>query len=188
MLDQDGREVTTKNRKRFLTWFFPIGLEIEVVVRDWVTYLKQELLFGPNDPLFPKTKMGQDGNQNVAAIGLTRECWSTAQPIRKIFAEAFKANGLPVPNPHCFRDILTRLGMQRAQNAEQMKAWSQNLGHENMGTTWNSYGKVAPERQAELMKQVVATEFGEAGVDPLSSDPNPEIIRQVLDYFERQAG
>lgn len=184
-LDQDGREVRTKNRKRFISWFFPVGTEIEEVVENWVRYLEEELLFGPNDPLFPKTMLGQDGNKNFAAIGLTRECWSSAQPIRKILANAFAASGLPVPNPHCFRDMLTRFGMQRIQTAEQMKAWSQNLGHENMGTTWSSYGKVTSDRQARIMRQM--TDVMPTESKRLSGAPSREMIREVLDYLDKKA-
>ncbi len=37
---------------------------------------------------------------------------------------------------------------------EEFKAWSQNLGHETVLTTFSSYGEVARERQAKLMRQL----------------------------------
>jgi hypothetical protein len=37
--------------------------------------------------------------------------------------------------------------------AEQLTAWSQNLGHEDVLTTFTSYGAVAPHRQAEIMRE-----------------------------------
>ncbi len=39
-------------------------------------------------------------------------------------------------------------------NAEQFKAWSQNLGHEGVLTTFYSYGEVQDYRQAELFKEL----------------------------------
>ena len=35
---------------------------------------------------------------------------------------------------------------------EEFKAWSQNLGHEQVLTTFSSYGQVAQDRQAELIR------------------------------------
>jgi hypothetical protein len=34
---------------------------------------------------------------------------------------------------------------------EQIKAWSQNLGHENIATTLTSYGKIDPHRQGDVI-------------------------------------
>ena len=33
----------------------------------------------------------------------------------------------------------------------QMKAWSQNMGHEHLDTTYNSYGQLNPNAQREAM-------------------------------------
>jgi hypothetical protein len=35
-----------------------------------------------------------------------------------------------------------------------MKAWSQTFGHEDVLTTFRSYGTVAPERQAQLIRNL----------------------------------
>jgi len=35
-----------------------------------------------------------------------------------------------------------------------MKAWSQNLGHEDVLTTFRSYGSVASTRQAEIIRNL----------------------------------
>jgi integrase/recombinase XerD len=90
------------------------------------------------------------------AVGLRREHWSTASPIRGIFRQAFKVAGLPYYNPHSFRTTLAQLGETRCQTPEQFKAWSQNLGHEGVLTTFYSYGSVAPRRQGEIIKDLSA--------------------------------
>ena len=42
--------------------------------------------------------------------------------------------------------------MQTAcRTPEQIKAWSQNLGHENIATTLTSYGKIDPHRQGDVI-------------------------------------
>ena len=38
------------------------------------------------------------------------------------------------------------------QTPEDFKAWSQNLGHEGVLTTFYSYGTVAPRRQGDIIK------------------------------------
>ena len=64
--------------------------------------------------------------------------------------------GLPYFNPHSFRKTLARLGQQRCRTPEEMKAWSQNLGHEQVLTTLTSYGAVDRHRQAEIMRDLAS--------------------------------
>jgi integrase len=101
-IDQDAREVQTKFSKSFVTTFFPVGDDIRVAVADWVVYLRTEKLWGLNDPLFPKTKVAIGDNRLFVAVGLDRQHWSNAGPIRTIFKEAFAAAGLPYFNPTVF--------------------------------------------------------------------------------------
>jgi len=44
-----------------------------------------------------------------------------------------------------------RLGEKICHTPEDFKAWSQNLGHEGVMTTFNSYGNVPDHRQGELI-------------------------------------
>jgi integrase len=152
VVHQDAREVNTKAAKTFSTWFFPIGGDALAIFTEWHRYLRDNLLFGDDDPLFPKTQIGISAAGGFQAIGLAREGWTNTAPIRDIFKAAFKSAGLPYFHPHLFRHTLTRLGQQICSTPEEFKAWSQNLGHENIMTTFTSYGSVAAHRQAELIK------------------------------------
>lgn len=58
----------------------------------------------------------------------------------------------PYFNPHSFRKTLALLGGQRCNTPEEYKAWSQNLGHEQVLTTFLSYGDVSYNRQAEIIR------------------------------------
>ena len=151
---QDAREVNTKFSKTFTTYFFPVGDDMLQIVRDWVLYLKDEQLWGNDDPLFPKTEVTQGDNHTFQALGIKKEHWSTASPIRKVFKEAFEAAGLPYFNPHSFRKTLVGLGERVCQTPEEFKSWSQNMGHEGVLTTFYSYGEVQPGRQAEIIQQL----------------------------------
>jgi integrase len=151
-LDQDARHVKTKFSKSFTTWFFPAGDDIRQIVVEWVNYLLREKLCGLDDPLFPATKIVVGVTRHFEASGLDRKHWSSAGPIRAIFRDAFAAAGLPYFNPHSFRKTLALLGGQICKTPEEYKAWSQNLGHENVLTTFSSYGDVARHRQAEIIR------------------------------------
>ncbi len=147
---QDAREVRTKNRKTFPTWFFPVGEDKRRIIEEWIEVLRIDCLFGPDDPLFPATEMGLvDGK--FAAVGISRAHWKNANAIRRIFKEAFAAVGLPYFNPHTFRNTLAQLGEQVCRTPEEFKAWSQNLGHERVLTTFMSYGDVTPSRQGSII-------------------------------------
>jgi integrase len=149
---QDAREVKTKFSKSFDTHFFPVGDDVKRIVDSWISFLKEEKMWGNDDPLFPATEIKLDADQQFAVSGLARRNWSSASPVRTIFREAFQRAGLPYFNPHSFRNTLVRLGQGLCKSPEEFKAWSQNLGHEKVLTTFLSYGAVAGDRQGEILR------------------------------------
>lgn len=151
---QDAREVETKFSKSFTTFFFPVGDDLRQIVEDWIQHLRRHKLWGNDDPIFPATLIEVGESRQFEAAGLARKHWSTASPIRSIFKEAFTTAGLPYFNPHSFRSTLVQLGQTLCRDPEQFKAWSQNLGHEGVLTTFLSYGSVAQHRQGQLMQEL----------------------------------
>lgn len=169
---QDARQVLTKFSKTFTTYFFPVGANVLQIFEDWVGYLREEKLWGNEDPLFPTTEIGIGANRQFEAIGLKRETWKTASPIRTIFKEAFINAGLPYFNPHSFRNTLVQLGEKVCLTLETFKAWSQNLGHEKVLTTFSCYGEVPVQRQGELIHSL--------GIKPSSLEPNLAELAKAL--------
>jgi integrase len=157
-LVQDAREVKTKFSKTFTTYFFPVNEDVRAIVAQWVNYLLTEKLWGPDDPLFPATQVVLGETHQFEACGLARTHWSNAGPIRAIFREAFVRAGIPYANPHSFRATLAGLGEKRCKTPEEFKAWSQNMGHEGVLTTFTSYGEVCRERQAHIIRSLATTE------------------------------
>lgn len=164
---QDAREVQTKFSKTFTTTFFPIGNDIREIVEDWIEFLTRDKLWGPDDPLFPATRVDIGANRLFEAVGLGRKHWSDAGPIRKVFKEAFERAGLPYFNPHSFRNTLAVLGGKLCRSPEQFKAWSQNLGHEKVMTTFLSYGQVAASRQVEIIRGLAGSKANSPELDDL---------------------
>jgi integrase len=162
----DAREVDSKFSKSFKTWFFPVGEHPRQMVEDWLMELNNGLCWGPDDPLFPSTEIGIGKAGGFQPIGVKRAFWSSAQPIRTIFKQACSNAGFPYFNPHSFRNTLAQLGEQVCRTPEAFKAWSQNLGHEHVLTTLNSYGAVPAQRQAAIIR----------GLAVERDDPPAEVI------------
>ncbi len=178
-LFQDAREVNTKYSKTFTTTFFPVGDEILRILVDWVTYLKDDLLYGNDDPLFPKTNIIQGENRVFEPSGFKKEHWSTASSIRKIFREAFECAGLDYFNPHSFRSTLAMLGEKLCKSPEDFKAWSQNLGHEGVLTTFYCYGEVQPLRQVEIINRLNSSrETTELNADEIANVVFQRLLEQ----------
>jgi integrase len=161
MVFQDPRAVRTKGSKGIWTWFFPVGAFAPEVVADWVRELRADHAWGDDDPLFPATLVGLNDERQFSAIGISRACWSNAEPIRKVFRRAFEGAGMPYFNPHSFRKTLARLGERLCKTPEDFKAWSQNLGHEHVSTTLSSYGAVPRHRQGEIILGLGQQDEGE---------------------------
>ena len=179
-VNQDPREVQTKFSKTFTTTFFPVGDEIRPIVAEWVAFLKQEMLWGNDDPLFPTTRMALGDSRQFEAVGLDRAHWRTATPIRTIFRDAFISAGLPYFNPHSFRNTLVRLGEAVCQTPEEFKAWSQNLGHDKVLTTFLSYGQVESARQREIIRGLATPQ--------LVMQPNVSALAKALAREMREGG
>ena len=185
---QDAREVRTKRGKTITTYFFPVGQDMERLFADWYRYLERVLLFGPDDPLFPATKVALDANNQFHAAGLSRDHWKTASPIRRIFREAFIGAGLSYYHPHSFRKTLTLFGERVCRSTEEFKAWSQNLGHEKVLTTFTSYGTLPLSRQEKLIgdlrndNRLFSEDFG--SVDGKAVEQAISVLQRVKHNFE----
>jgi integrase len=148
----DARTVKTKGAKTFVSILFPVGDQFVTILADYVSRLRADLLFGPDDPLFPAPEMGHAVDRGFCVVGLSRRHWKNASPIRRIVRNAFEAAAFDYPNPHSVRKALARFGEQKVRTPEEWKAWSQNLGHENEMTTFRGYGQIPLQRQTEIIR------------------------------------
>jgi integrase len=177
---QDARQVRTKFSKSFATFIFPVGEDIFAIFADWVAFLQKERLWGLDDPLFPATRRALGANGHFEAAGLDRKCWANATPIRTIFRAAFEGAGLQYFNPHSFRKTLALFGQEVCQTPEEFKAWSQNLGHENVMTTFSSYGQVSDRRQAEIIRSLAR--------EKPDGDADGALVQEIAKLVARHKG
>jgi integrase len=174
-----GDGVRTKNAKTMRTTFFPVGADIEAIVCEWIAHLKGHRLWGPDDPLFPAARIDLGENGHFENAGLARQHWKDAAAIRRIFKDAFEGAGLPYFNPHSFRKTLASLGERICTTPEAFKAWSQNLGHSHVLTTFTNYGAVAQHRQDEILAELASKP---------GTSPGSVAIPDRLERIERLLG
>ncbi len=159
-VDQDPKfGVKTKFSKRILTTFFPIEYQDAVkYFLDWYKYLEREKGFQPKDPIFPQGII-ENGEENISYRN-TGEVepifWSSSSSVRKIFQKRFLDAEVPYYHPHTFRHLVVKEFAKTRLTEEEKKAISQNLGHENTGTTFGSYGygHIEEERQIDIVKNI----------------------------------
>lgn len=108
---------------------------------------------GSSRPRLSEYRDGLNDKSEFVPAGLVRRGWTTTSPMRDVFRRAFETAGLPYYNPHSFRDMIVHHAMSLGLTIEQMKAWSQNLGHQDVLTTLTSYGSIPPHRQGEIIRQ-----------------------------------
>jgi integrase/recombinase XerD len=65
-------------------------------------------------------------------------------------------------------------------DAEQFKAWSQNLGHEYCLTTFVSYGQLPAFRQAEIMRELAKPK------PTLDTEDAAAMLRKLAEQWERK--
>ena len=160
VLEQDPKlGVRTKFSKRITSTAFPIKYKEPLKhVLEWVRYLKEEKEFGSDDPLFPATKL-ENGEENISYqnTGTVKPCfWKDSSSARRVFEKRFKEAGVTYYHPHSLRHLLVKELTRVRLTEEEKKAVSQNFGHEDVGTTFGSYGYgvIAEDKQVELVKNI----------------------------------
>ncbi len=152
-VDQPSDEVRTKFGKNISTWLFPVGDQILDEVRDWYRYLTRQKCWGPEAPLLPSTKIIADKASGFCVDGIASKAWRSAAQVRRIVKESFIAAGLKSTTPHRFRNMLVNLGYELCgTDAAALKAWSQNLGHEDLMTTLTNYGDISHYAQKSILR------------------------------------
>lgn len=181
LIDQNpGDGVQTKNSKRILTTFFPIGWsEPERYFMEWYDSLQSKGA-KPDDPIFPSTLKGFSDKSEYSKTLVSDDFWSSSGGARKIFEKRCINAGLPYFNPHSFRHLIVSMMSKTRLTEEEKRAISMNLGHENVGTTFGSYGygSMSGEDAVKIVQKIVSGQDGEAGAK--LSDQERAILEKLL--------
>lgn len=185
VIDQNpSRGVETKFSKQIQTTLFKIDDELVKCVVDWYTYLVEVKKFSLHDPLFPATKIGHVSKNHSAfeAKGVSNDFWADAGPVRRIFKERAKQTNTPYFTPHKFRHFILNESLKHVSSMEQLKAISQNLGHEQMATTFYGYGLIDDSRVSELIQEI---NFSGLPQDKSQEEQAKKIAQIVLEQMNK---
>ena len=106
LVRQEPDRVDTKFSKSINTYFFPLGDDLQEIVTRWIEELRTEHLFGPNDPVFPKTRMSVRRRQVVLCDGDRARALERRIAGKSDISAGLRDAGLPYFPPHSFRHTL----------------------------------------------------------------------------------
>ncbi len=148
---QYGGEVDTKNGKTINSWFPPLNPMYRDELERWYRYLVDELLFGPDDALFPKAARTIDPEGGFKYDTLSRDPFAQSGPICATIKTAFENVQMHPFTPHAFRTMLVMHYDEISPNRRTFKALSMNIGHSSEKTTMSAYMPVSEDAQRELV-------------------------------------
>jgi integrase/recombinase XerD len=177
-VSQDPRKgVQTKFSKYVPSVLMRFDSKLLGYVVEWVKHLKEKG-YGSEDPLFPRSKLYRE-NDNLsfqAAREVERAFWRETGGIRAIFKRRANEAGLRYYPPHTFRHLCVALALRHCRTGEEIKAVSQNFGHEHIATTLSSYANYSPSALTEILGHI---DFAR---EPSQGDgAKIERIRKILD-------
>lgn len=155
-IEQNPRKgVDTKFSKYIPSTLFNFNDTLLDYIRNWVKHLKAKG-FGSQDPLFPRSKAEQ-GENNLSfeqAKEVEPVYWQGTGRIREIFKKCSKEAELPYYPPHTFRHLAVDLAFKHCKTGDQIKAISQNFGHEHIATTLSAYANYPQDRLSEIINSI----------------------------------
>jgi integrase len=142
--------IRTKFSKKFKTFLFPFSSDLMIIVANWHKLLI-ESSYGLNDPLFPKAKQEILGCSFIESTEITKEHLCSSR-MRAIIKSVFQKTALPYYKPHSFRHACIARAMDLAEDAQDIKAISQNIGHESIFHVMTRYAQL-PEKTLKAIIQ-----------------------------------
>jgi len=152
IIQNPRKGVETKFAKLIPTTLLQFDENMLKSVIDWAKHLKVKG-FGSQHPLFPRSKLDQ-GNDHMTfepSNEVEPVFWQGTGRMREIFKKRSHDAELPYFPPHTFRHLAITLALKACKNGEEIKAISQNFGHEQIATTLCTYGNYPPPRLTEII-------------------------------------
>lgn len=180
-------DVKTKFSKRITTVLFPLPDEMPMTYfLEWFNYLEKERHFAAHDPIFPAAKL-ERSDESISFSNSEKVeplFWSDATSARKIFEKRFKQAGVHYYHPHTLRHLIVGQFIKTRLTEEEKKAISQNLGHENVGTTFGSYGygQIAEDRQIDIVRSIkLSSPDSQKAINTMSDDEMKRLAKYLGD-------
>lgn len=162
--------IKTKRDKYIVTRFMefnPIYLE---TVIQWHKFLVDKHHFKEKHPLFPRIKSERNGDFTI-----TQKPIGGPNEVANIYAEICKAAKIDTYHPHCFRHYAIFKALEYIRTGTQLRALSQNVGHEDLSTILEQYAKMKPE----VYSKVIGLMFEHQTNKDLQNYTNAELIEEL---------
>ena len=150
----DGTD--TKFGKVIYSKIFNFDSDLLSYFLEWVKYLKRKG-YKPEDPLFPssKTRRLEGFTSFQESTEVEPVFWKNTENVRKIFRSHCRVITKEYYSPHRFRDAVIYLALQYCVNGKEIKAVSQNFGHEHVATIISTYAQLSPELQLDVLDKLI---------------------------------
>lgn len=170
--------VQTKFSKTIRSYLFLFDEAMTEYFLDWYNYLKAEKLFGNTDPIFPRNKVeNAENSMSFISNEVEPKFWQSATSIRDVFKQRFEHAGIKYFSPHTFRHLAILTALSKCKNGHEIKAISQNFGHENVSTTLTTYGTL---NQTQMSETISGMNFSK------DSKPDTEIMQKIKALIEQE--
>lgn len=155
LIEEDGvyfiyvspKDMTVKFGKTRQVNFLPLPKDIIQNVIGWRDHLLS-IGFKETSPLFPRID-NRFAETNLLEQAIQCEGIKSGTTIQNIFRKAFERAGYEYIKPHSFRKTLARYA--ETQSPAFLNAVRQNLGHNSIDTTLNSYGQLSQPEQRRII-------------------------------------
>ena len=171
--------VKTKFSKHIKSVLFKFDDDMLCYFLGWIRYLKTEKLFGNSDPIFPKNLVqNAEDAKSFFSNSVEPKFWQSVTSMREIFKQRFEFAGVEYFPPHAFRHLAVITAVAKCKNGHEIKAVSQNFGHEDVGTTMTTYGTLTNTQMNGLI----------SNMNFLASDTDnqADIIAKFQDFLKQQ--
>lgn len=149
--------VKTKFTKHITSKIFNFDDALVKNVQEWYKTLKLKG-FKLTDPFFPQSKPRKiEGNLSfIPSVEVTPLFWNSGSVVWRIFYDRAKKANMAYYPPHRYRDLAIRLALSKAKSGDEIKAISQNFGHEYVATTFSSYANYQPDQLMQKLNKIDA--------------------------------
>lgn len=179
-INQDPKlGVKTKFSKTIRSVLFKFDDKMLEYFLEWYRHLKTEKLFGNADPIFPKNKIeNAENSKTFISNSVEPKFWQSVTSMRDIFKQRFENAEIEYFPPHSFRHLAVITAISKCKNGHEIKAISQNFGHENVGTTMTTYGTLTNTQMNSII----------AGMDFLESNNNnqADLFIKFQEFLKQQ--
>ncbi len=142
-LPQEG--MRTKNNKSAETILLPVE-PLVVIVKDWDQLVRKE--FRPTDLWYPN--LSTDGLRWSSNLGLSQS-ESRRKSFRRGLQKLCARVNIEYRSSHKIRRGHGVFAVKHAKNYEEFQAYCQNMGHEDPGTTYRFYCKLAKNEVRDVI-------------------------------------